>query len=100
MAAHSTLAMSLRFEAKTLPGAPVFKQSAGWRVAFSKDPKTGICVFSVQLVPAGRGSTEADWAWLGGMCAAMKMPPNALEHIKRQAAQAPNAVLKTVWSEE
>lgn len=48
----------------------------------------------------GRGSCDADWAFLGAMAAALQLPPEAARELVRQAEHSdPNGVFKVVWFE-
>ncbi len=61
--------------------------------------KTG-CAFAARLHPVGRGSTDADWTYLGEVCAAVGMPQVALEKIEAQARREPSEALSVGWWEQ
>jgi len=74
----------------------------GWSFVYSgpslKVPAMG---FSAQLIPKGRGSTEADWYYLGEVLAAIGSPyasgPAAFIFFTDVATANPNSVLKWLW---
>ena len=80
---------------------PYLMVAQGWRFGFSHTPGAcGLHIFSAQLVPEGRGSCDADWAFLGAMAAALQLPPSAAQQLVEQAEHSdPNGVMKAVWFE-
>jgi len=102
MPSPKTLAADLRangWRDLTVNPLPYFRNTGGWRWGFSRDRATGVCVFSAQLVPVGRGSVLADWALFGGVCGELEMPEEALTRMQQQVADAPDSVIKTFWKE-
>ncbi len=59
----------------------------------AKEALKGQWMFSAKLWPPGRGSTEADWTYLGTMLAALKGPQTVPDSI----ALAPNDTHYWVW---
>lgn len=100
-----TVAADLRAHGDIMDPAEVyFRIVEGWTFGFSalnKGENAWICIFSACLFPRGRGSIEADWSTLGAICAALPMPPAAMEQIRQQAEHGdPNGVMKAVWTEK
>lgn len=54
-------------------------------------------LFSAKLQPHGRSSTEADWKFLGSMCAALHVPTDAI--ITPIESTDPNATHYWAWTE-
>jgi hypothetical protein len=61
----------------------------------AKEALKGEWMFSAKLWPPGRGSTEADWAYLGKMLFAMGAPKKAPPTIEN----APNDTHYWVWKD-
>ena len=83
-------------------GVPAVFHKAGWAWGYTREelPDGSVAhTMSARLWPPGRGSTEADWRLLGGVCGAMGVAREALDDMQAQQVADPNAVLKAVWIE-